>query len=334
MTPRLTFLPEWVEQDLVLISWPNETMDWASRLPQIEACYKQMAESILAYEDLLILAKDPEHVRSLLSDREHKHELFIMEMDCNDTWCRDYAPLSLWGMKFAADKDNLITRALYLSRAFVPETAYTNALSLVFEGGGIESDGAGTLLSTESVIVEPNRNAGVDDEALRQYLIEILGGERLLTLTNGQIEGDDTDGHIDTLARFLTPTTIAYVSCEDPKDSHYHELERMKKELEALRTKDGAPYELIPLPLPPALHDEEGLRMPATYANFLFVNGALLVPTYDVETDTVALERLKAAVPDREIVAVPSRALIYQHGSLHCATMQFPHGFMNKNKWR
>ena len=140
MTPRLTFLPEWVEQDLVLISWPNETMDWASRLPQIEACYKQMAESILAYEDLLILAKDPEHVHSLLSDREHKHELFIMEMDCNDTWCRDYAPLSLlltdeegnerpmivdftfngWGMKFAADKDNLITRALYLSRAFVP----------------------------------------------------------------------------------------------------------------------------------------------------------------------------------------------------------------------
>lgn len=354
MTPRLTFLPEWVEQDLVLISWPNETMDWASRLPQIEACYKQMAESILAYEDLLILAKDPEHVRSLLSDCEHKHELFIMEMDCNDTWCRDYAPLSLlltdeegnerpmivdftfngWGMKFAADKDNLITRALYLSRAFVPETAYTNALSLVFEGGGIESDGAGTLLSTESVIVEPNRNAGVDDEALRQYLIEILGGERLLTLTNGQIEGDDTDGHIDTLARFLTPTTIAYVSCEDPKDSHYHELERMKKELEALRTKDGAPYELIPLPLPPALHDEEGQRMPATYANFLFVNGALLVPTYDVETDAVALERLKAAVPDREIVAVPSRALIYQHGSLHCATMQFPRGFMNKNKWR
>ena len=239
-----------------------------------------------------------------------------------------------WGMKFAADKDNLITRALYLSRAFVPETAYTNALSLVFEGGGIESDGAGTLLSTESVIVEPNRNAGVDDEALRQYLIEILGAERLLTLTNGQLEGDDTDGHIDTLARFLSPTAIAYVSCEDPKDDHYHELERMKKELEALRTKDGVPYELIPLPLPPALYDEEGERMPATYANFLFVNGALLVPTYDVATDAIALERLQAAVPDRAIVPVPSRALIYQHGSLHCATMQFPRGFINKNKWR
>ena len=137
------------------------------------------------------------------------------------------------------------------------------------EGGGIESDGAGTLLSTESVIVEPNRNAGVDDEALRQYLIEILGAERLLTLTNGQIEGDDTDGHIDTLARFLTPTTIAYVSCEDPKDSHYHELERMKKELEALRTKDGAPYELIPLPLPScSCMTRRSARCPPTYANF------------------------------------------------------------------
>ena len=108
----------------------------------------------------------------------------------------------------------------------------------------------------------------------------------------------------------------------------------MKKELEALRTKDGASYELIPLPLPPALYDEEGERMPATYANFLFVNGALLVPTYDVPTDAIALERLQAAVPDCAIVPVPSRALIYQHGSLHCATMQFPRGFINKNKWR
>lgn len=352
-TPEVTLIPEWAEQDLVLLSWPDAEMDWASRLPEIEACYRGIAEAILEWEDLLILAKDTERIRQLLGSKTYKHKLFIQEMDCNDTWCRDYAPLSLqlkeedgtdrklivdftfngWGMKFAADRDNIVTRALYLARAFSHDVAYVNALSLVFEGGGIESDGAGTLLTTESVLVEPNRNAGVDDAVLREHLMEILGGKRLLALENGELEGDDTDGHIDTLARFLSPETIAYVGCEDTRDDHYHPLRRMREELEAYRTLEGEPYKLVELPLPPAIYDEEGQRLPATYANFLFVNGALLVPTYGVPTDEVALERLRQAVPDRAVVGVDSRALIYQHGSLHCATMQFPRGFVNKNKW-
>ena len=236
-------------------------------------------------------------------------------------------------MKFAADRDNIVTRALYLARAFSHDVAYVNALSLVFEGGGIESDGAGTLLTTESVLVEPNRNAGVDDAVLREHLMEILGGKRLLALENGELEGDDTDGHIDTLARFLSPEAIAYVGCEDTRDDHYHPLRRMREELEAYRTLEGKPYKLVELPLPPAIYDEEGQRLPATYANFLFVNGALLVPTYGVPTDEVALDRLRQALPDHAVVGVDSRALIYQHGSLHCATMQFPRGFVNKNKW-
>lgn len=353
MTPEVTFIPEWARQDLVLISWPNKEMDWAARLPEIEACYRGIAEAILEWEDLLILAQDTDHVRQLLGDAPRKHKLYLLEMECNDTWCRDYAPLSLqlreedgsvrpllvdftfngWGMKFASDRDNLVTRALYLSRAFSADIAYVNALSLVFEGGGIESDGQGTLLTTESVLVEPNRNAGIDDEVLRTHLTEILGGKRLLALGNGELEGDDTDGHIDTLARFLSPDTIAYVGCQDERDTHYHPLKRMREELEALRTLEDKPYQLVELPLPPAIYDEEGERLPATYANFLFVNGALLVPTYGVPTDEVALERLRQAVPDRTIVGVDSRALIYQHGSLHCATMQFPEGFINKNKW-
>lgn len=353
MSAHIRLLPEWAPQDLVLLSWPNETMDWASHLAEIESCYLGIAKAVLQWEDLLILAKDTDHVRSLLSGETYPHQLFVMEMDCNDTWCRDYAPLSLlytddagqetklildftfngWGMKFAADKDNLVSRALYLSRAFQPEVGYTNALSLVFEGGGIESDGQGTLLTTESVLVEPNRNAGIDDEALRQYLAEMMGGKRLLALSNGELEGDDTDGHIDTLARFLSPTTIAYVGCDDPTDVHYHGLNRMEEELKALRTEEDKPYELVRLPLPPAIYDEEGQRLPATYANFLFVNGALLVPTYDEPTDAPALDALRKALPDREIVGVDSRSLILQHGSLHCATMQFPEGFINKSKW-
>lgn len=353
ITPEVTFIPEWAEQDLVLLSWPNADMDWASRLPEIEACYHGIAEAILEWEDLLILAKDTEHVRQFLGDKPRKHQLFLLEMECNDTWCRDYAPLSLhyheadgtlrplivdftfngWGMKFAADRDNLVSRALYLSRAFTPDVAYVNGLGIVFEGGGIESDGQGTLLTTDSVVVEPNRNAGVDEEVLRTHLIEILGGKRLLSLENGELEGDDTDGHIDTLARFITPEMIAYVGCDDERDSHYHALRRMREELENFRTLEDKPYQLVELPLPPAIYDEEGERLPATYANFLFVNGALLVPTYGVPSDEVALERLRKAVPELAVVGVDSRALIYQHGSLHCATMQFPKGFINKNKW-
>ena len=353
ITPEVTFIPEWAEQDLVLLSWPNADMDWASRLPEIEACYRGIAEAILEWEDLLILAKDAEHVRQFLGDRPRKHQLFLLEMECNDTWCRDYAPLSLhyheadgtlrplivdftfngWGMKFAADRDNLVSRALYLSRAFTPDVAYVNGLGIVFEGGGIESDGQGTLLTTDSVVVEPNRNAGVDEEVLRTHLMEILGGKRLLSLENGELEGDDTDGHIDTLARFITPEMIAYVGCDDERDSHYHALRRMREELENFRTLEDKPYQLVELPLPPAIYDEEGERLPATYANFLFVNGALLVPTYGVPSDEVALERLRKALPELAVVGVDSRALIYQHGSLHCATMQFPKGFINKNKW-
>ena len=354
MAHHVTLIPEWAEQDLVLIIWPNATMDWAYMLPEVEACYIELAHAILEWEDLLVLARDPEHVRTLLMTKPLKYELFVMEMDNNDTWCRDYAPLSLmvrddagkerpmivdftfngWGMKYPANKDNLVSRALFLSRSFVAEMGYTNALSLTFEGGGIESDGAGTLLTTTSVLFEPNRNAGLQEDSLQAYLRDVLGGDRLIALEHGALEGDDTDGHIDTLARFLSPTQIAYVGCTDGNDLHYHALQRMKGELEQLRTIDDKPYELIELPLPPAIYDEEGERLPATYANFLFVNGALLVPTYNVETDELALETLRQALPDHVIVPVYCRPLIKQHGSLHCATMQFPRGFMNKSKWR
>lgn len=353
MPAKIHFIPEWAELDLVLLTWPNDDMDWAYMLPEVERCYTDIARTLLDWVDVLILARDPERVRELVTPEGRPHQLFLMEAENNDTWCRDYAPLSLyvedeegkrhprildftfngWGMKFAANKDNLISRALYLARVFRPEVGYSNALSVTFEGGGIETDGEGTLMTTESVLYEPNRNSGLDEAVLRDYLMSLLGGERLIALENGELEGDDTDGHIDTLARFLSPTQIAYVGCSDGHDSHYHALRRMREELEALRTPAGQPYELVELPLPPAIYDEEGQRLPATYANFLFAGKALLVPTYGEATDEPTLEALRRALPEHTIVGVNCRALIYQHGSLHCATMQFPKGFINKNKW-
>lgn len=351
--PKLTLIPEWEEQDLVLVTWPHEDTDWAHILPEIEACYIEMARAILRYEDLLVLTPHPERVEELLGVESHPHHLYIMEMESNDTWVRDYGPLAFritseegeikaiadftfngWGMKFAAGKDNLMTRCLYLSRAFEADVQVMNRLMLTLEGGGVESDGEGTILSTYGCIYEPNRNPGFDDEELRNLLVEVLGADRLILLENGELEGDDTDGHIDTLARFISPKAIAYVSCQDSSDEHYHALKRMEEELRALRTISGEPYELIALPLPKPIYESDGHRLPATYANFLFVNGALIVPVYAQESDALVLERLKQALPDREIVGVDCRTLIRQHGSLHCATMQIPRGFINKNKWQ
>lgn len=350
---KLTLIPEWERQDLVILAWPYEETDWSRILPEVWACYEDMARTILQFEDLLILTPSPEVVTQRLGHQPHAHRLYVQEMDFNDTWCRDYAPLSFrietesgevvkaiadftfngWGMKFAADRDNLMTRCLYLSRAFAADVQVLNRLLLVLEGGGIESDGRGTILSTYGCIYEPNRNPGFDEEELSTMLRDALGAERLILLENGELEGDDTDGHIDTLARFVSAQTIAYVSCDDPNDIHYHPLKRMETELQALRTPEGAPYELIPLPLPTPIYEEDGHRLPATYANFLFVNGGLIVPTYDQPSDAIVLERLAQAVPDRQVVGVDCRTLIRQHGSLHCATMQIPEGFINFAKW-
>lgn len=350
---KLTLIPEWEEQDLVLITWPHQETDWLEMLPEIEACYMDIARTILRYEDLLVLTPHPEHVRELFHGEEHPHKLYVLQMPSNDTWVRDYGPLSFriedeagtttkaiadftfngWGMKFAAGRDNLMTRCLYLSAAFRREVQTMNRLMLVLEGGGVESDGRGTILSTYGCIHEPNRNPGFSEQDLQNLIAESLGAERLILLRNGELEGDDTDGHIDTLARFLSPTQIAYVQCQDGYDMHYHGLKRMERELQELRTIEGEPYELIPLPLPKPIYEADGHRLPATYANFLFVNGAIIVPTYAQEYDAVVLERLRAACPEREVVGVDCRQLIRQHGSLHCATMQIPTGFMNKDNW-
>lgn len=345
-------IPEWERQDAVLIAWPHAESDWARILPEIEACYIEIARTILRYEPLIVLSTDPDRVVRLVG-QEHNHRLLPVEIDYNDTWCRDYAPIAFrvslddgpeikalsdftfngWGMKFASDKDNLVSRCLYLGRTFADDVEIFNRLLLVLEGGSLESDGRGTILTTYDCIYEPNRNPGFDEEELRAMLTEALGAERLLMLRNGELEGDDTDGHVDTLARFISDRAIAYVCCEDTTDAHYHALKRMEGELRELRNADGEPYELIPLPLPKPIYEDDGHRLPATYANFLFVNGALLVPTYADEADAPVLERLRRALPDREVVGIDCRTLIRQHGSLHCATMQLPEGFVNFNKW-
>ncbi|CAG0951583.1 agmatine deiminase [Geobacteraceae bacterium] len=340
----ITRLPaEWEEQDGVLLAWPHAESDWLPWLPMVELVFAQIVKEITRFETALVVAADGERTAAILSAVGARMErVRIEEIPANDTWARDFGPLTVerdgrpllldfgfngWGLKFAADQDNLITGRLH--RAGVFGATPLETVGLILEGGSIESDGKGTILTTAECLLNPNRNPHLSREEIEAALGEKLGANRVLWLENGYLAGDDTDSHIDTLARLAPDDTILYVRCDDASDEHYTSLFLMEKELHALRTREGNPYRLIPLPWPRACHDDEGERLPATYANYLVINGAVLVPTYDDPGDEGALSAIGQAFPGREIIGIDCRPLILQHGSLHCVTMQIPKGVLS-----
>lgn len=325
---KATLPAEWEEQAFVQLTWPTAETDWAPYLEEAEACFKRIAEEI-----------------------SKRQPLYIFRGEINDTWARDHAFITTrgedgqlfindfcfngWGMKFAANHDNQINRNFRLEQIghpkegdavsdFFQRTLYVDRLNIVLEGGSIESDGKGTFLVTEDCLMAPNRNNYLLRDEAEQMLKDTLGAERVLWLENVGLTGDDTDSHIDTLARLCPNDTIVYCFEDTDKSAQSWGLKSMKAQLESFRTKDGKPYRLIPLPMPaPVVYDGEIL--PATYANFLIINGAVLVPTYgQPEKDKEAIEAIQQAFPDREIVGIDCQVLVRQHGSLHCVTMQYP----------
>lgn len=332
------FPAEWAEQRFVQLTWPHNDTDWAYMLGEVSLCFCNIAREIAAHEKLLIVAPDTADVRRQIEGCVDMENVVLAELPSNDTWARDHGGITIvdhgkpvvldfcfngWGMKFAADRDNLITQRLHQG-GFLPGEL-RNCRNFVFEGGSIESDGRGTLLTTSECLLSPNRNATMTRGDIERYLCNTLGADRMLWLDHGYLAGDDTDSHIDTLARLCPDDTILYVSCSDETDEHYEALRQMEAQLRTFRTTCGKPYRLIPLPMAePAFDPDDNHRLPATYANYLVVNGAVLVPVYSTPTDDVALARIAEAFPDREIVPVDCRALIRQHGSLHCVTMQYP----------
>jgi len=343
--PARRWPAEWEPQDGVMLTWPHDATDWAPNLPHTERTFGEIAREITRAEQLVVACRDPRHrdhvaaqLRAAGVGAARAH-LFIAPS--NDSWARDHGPVTVyddghptlldfgfngWGGKYAAALDDRITARLHDAGAF--PGARREPAPLVLEGGAIESDGNGTLLATRHCVVSTTRNPALTPEQVAAEVSRLLNLRRILWLENGALEGDDTDGHVDTLARFCASDTIAYVACEDPRDSHHAALAAMARELRALRRADGAPYRLVPLPLPAAIHDDDGRRLPATYANFLIINGAVLVPVYADAADAIALERLAGCFPGRRIVAVDCRPLIAQFGSLHCVTMQLPAGVL------
>ncbi len=344
MSNSILRLPaEWDRQDAVLLTWPHDQSDWQPWLAEVEPVFIDIAREVAKRQILIVSSRDETHLlylRDLLTSAGvAMANVRIYVVPSNDTWVRDHGPITVlkqskpqlldftfngWGNKHRHDLDNLVTRRLHQANAF--DGTALQSLDLILEGGAIDSDGEGTMLTTSECLFSPQRNPQYDRAGYEQLFAELFGIERILWLNHGQLEGDDTDGHVDTLARFTDPHTIAYVSCEDENDNHYAELAEMHKELEAFRDREGKPYRLVPLPLPSAIRNEDGDRLPATHANFLIINGAVLVPTYGDPTDAISLENLRSCFPEHEIVAINCRPLIEQFGSLHCVTMQLPAG--------
>ncbi|MES2885118.1 MAG: agmatine deiminase family protein [Pseudomonadota bacterium] len=331
--------PEWAPQSAIQLTWPRATGDFADWFEDVRANFVQLAVAISRFQPVLIgTEEDVTALRAeLIAHGAVSHHLRLYPVQSNDVWARDHGPIAVlrdgnpvlldftfngWGGKFDAALDNTLTRQLKDLGAF---SAPVESTDFVLEGGGIDVDGEGALLTTERCLLAPTRNPHLSKAQIEDELKARLGVTRVLWLKSGDLIGDDTDGHVDTIARFCNATTIAYQACEDRSDAHFDDLKALESELRALTQPNGQPYTLVPLPLPPPIFDEDGKRLPAGYPNFLILNGAVLMPTYgDAATDAEALSRLKPHFPGREVIGLDCRALINQYGSLHCATMQLP----------
>ena len=330
---------EWHRLQMVQLTWPHEKTDWNYMLAEVEGCYIELAKAISSRTQLLIVAPDTKKVCTMLEKNGVAMDnITLFECDTNDTWARDHAFITIlgdnvphyadfcfngWGRKFEATLDNAINGKLY--DAGIVKGEYEDCTSFVLEGGSIESDGKGTILTTSQCLLAPHRNQPMNKEDIENCLKKMLHAVRVLWLNHGNLVGDDTDGHVDTVARLAPNDTIVYMQCTDESDAQFADLHAMEEEITALRTADGKPYRLVPLPSPAPIFDEDGERLPATYANFLILNNCVLYPTYaQEENDKEAAAALEKAFPGYEIVGIDCRALIRQHGSLHCVTMQYP----------
>ncbi|NWN91462.1 agmatine deiminase family protein [Marinobacter adhaerens] len=346
MTSRCVLPAEWAPQSAIMLTWPHPGSSRGKDITDTEPVFLELARAILRFENLIISCEHVIRLQELereLNAWAAAHELpgrvHTAPAPANDIWSRDHGPITIlnegqptvldfrfnaWGGKFPWEKDDALNR--HLANFSLFGTAPVHSVDFVLEGGSIDSDGEGTLLATSESLLTSTRNASLDRGAIEQTLSETLGADRILWLNHGYLAGDNTDSHIDALARFCAPDHICYVTCREVADEHYSALAAMEEDLQNYRQRDGQPYKLTALPWPDPVFSEKGERLPATYASFQIINGAILLPVYDLPQDQEAIDIMSTLFPDREIIPINCLALLQQHGSLHSVTMQIPEG--------
>ncbi|MEE9424485.1 MAG: agmatine deiminase family protein [Methylococcales bacterium] len=331
--------PEWYPQSAVLIAWPDRHTDFSVTLEAIETTYLAIVSAITLNQTIIIAVRDQQlktHVITQLSTYQiNPEQVIYVEIPYDDIWVRDIAPIAVqhnhstdllclqfnaWGNQYSCQNDAKFAQRFVASQ-ILPASSQTSTLTL--EGGAIENNGLGVVLTTTSCMYDQRRNQ-IDQPAIQKQLRKVLHAKSIIALKYGQLSGDDTGGHIDTLARFCSVDTIAYSSCDDPSDVHYHPLKQMYNELKQLRIDHNTPYKLIPLPIPNPIFNNQGQRLPANYANFLIINHAVLVPQYGDTQDATSINNLAKCFSDRTIIPIDSTSLITQFGSLHCMSMNYP----------
>lgn len=349
-----TLPAEWAPQSGIQLTWPHADTDWASYLEDITRTFVALASEIAKHETVLIVSPDTKAVKTRIAvdtDSRLMGNMVFCQCPTNDTWARDHGAITMvsphpatncfsnhhlldfkfngWGEKFDWQKDNAINLQLYYKEMFHGHLENHN--DFVLEGGSIESDGMGTIMTTSSCLLAPHRNQPLAKDDIERRLLNVFNAKRVIWIDHGNLIGDDTDGHIDTIVRMAPDDTLVYVGCDDRDDEQFADFEAMEQQLTSLRTADGKPYRLLRLPMPHAMYDD-GDRLPATYANFVILNGTVIVPTYaQPDNDSRAIEVVAQAFPDREVVGIDASTVVRQHGSLHCLTMQFPQGVLSHN---
>lgn len=326
---------EWQPHAATWLSWPRpEGISFPDRYAETLPTLGEMVRTLAPYERVDINVRDEEVeavARQAIGDTGN---VFYHYIPSYEHWCRDHGPIfvkhghelaivdwdyNAWGSKYPPyDDDDAVPRR-------VAELLGLPVFSpgIVMEGGALDVNGEGTLLTTESCLLNPNRNPHLNQQQIEQHLRDYLGVTNILWLGDG-IDGDDTDGHVDDLARFVNPTTVVTVVEQDPQDDNYWSLQENRKRLRAMRDQDGNPLQVVELPMPGVI-EYDGQRLPASYANFYVANGAVLLPTYrNQKTDAAAMETLQKLFEDRRVVGIDSTNLIWGLGSFHCLTQQQP----------
>jgi len=332
---------EWAPHRGTWLSWPHNEATWPGRFEPVPGIFAAMVRELARGEDVHINVTGPnmeENVRALLAQQQADlGRVRFHHNPTNDAWCRDHGPIFLersvdgrpeqaivdwdynaWGGKYPPyDLDDVVPTRIAKElglRVFHP--------GIVLEGGSIDVNGRGTLLTTEACLLNPNRNPALTRVQIEQYLCDYLGVSRILWLGDG-IVGDDTDGHVDDLTRFVNSTTVVTVVEDDPADENYEPLQENLQRLRSMKDQDGAGLRVELLPMPrPLFHD--GQRLPASYANFYIANGLVLLPGYDPGRDGQARATLEHLFPDRRVVVIDCTDLVWGLGAFHCVTQQWP----------